>query len=155
VIIRLRPAVLADVRAMSMVMTASVAELCGADHHNEAANIAQWVSNRTPDGVASMMANPAQKFFVAERNDELAAVGAVNDEGVVIFNYVSPGHRFCGVSHALLLHLEQALRAAGHSEGRLVSTTTAHPFYLRRGWADDGPPQVDGFSISYPMRKSF
>ena len=135
-------------------MTASVTQLCSADHHDDIGNIAQWVSNRTPDGVARMLANPAQQFFVAERNGELAAVGAVNAEGVVIFNYVSPSHRFCGVSKALMSHLEQVLKADGHTEARLVSTTTAHPFYLVRGWLDDGPPEIDGFSTSYPMRKS-
>lgn len=149
-----RPAREADVPAMSAVMTASVTELCGADHHDDIDNIAQWVSNRTPDGVARMMATPAQKFFVAERNGDVAAVGAVNAEGVVIFNYVSPRHRFCGVSNAVMSHLEQVLRADGHVEGRLISTITAHPFYLDRGWTDDGPPRVDGFSTSYPMRKS-
>lgn len=135
-------------------MTASVTELCRADHHDDVGNIAQWVSNRTPDGVARMMANPAQQFFVAERHGELAAVGAVNAEGVVIFNYVSPSHRFCGVSTALMSYLEQVLKAEGHDEARLVSTTTAHPFYLARGWMDDGPPEIDGFSTSFPMRKS-
>lgn len=144
----------ADIAAMSAVMTASVAELCGADHHDDPVNIAQWVSNRTPEGVARMIANPAQQFFVAERHGDIAAVGAVNAEGLVMVNYVSPGHRFTGVSHAMMSHLEAVLRAQGHSEARLVSTTTAHPFYLARGWTDDGPPEIDGFSTSYPMRKS-
>lgn len=152
--IAVRAALKADGAAMSAVMTASVAELCGADHHHDPHNIAQWVSNRTPDGVARMMTNPAQRFFVAERHGEIAAVGAVNAEGLVMFNYVSPDHRFAGVSHAMMAHLEAVLRAQGHTEARLVSTTTAHPFYLARGWTDDGPPEVDGFSTSYPMRKA-
>ena len=151
--IAVRPAVEADIPAMSAVMTASVAELCVADHRNDPGNIAKWVSNRTPEGVGKMLANPDQSFFVAERNGEIVAVGAVNRQGVVIFNYVAPTHRFQGVSRALLAHLEQVLREAGHREARLVSTITAHRFYLDRGWAEDGPPEVDGFSTSYPMRK--
>jgi GNAT superfamily N-acetyltransferase len=153
-VITVRPAVEADVDAMSVVMTASVTELCSADHHDDPQNIAQWVSNRTPAGVATMMARPAQSFFVAERDGEIAAVGAMNEDGVIIFNYVSPLHRFAGVSSALLTHLEAALRQAGHREGRLTSTTTAHRFYLGRGWVDSGPPEIDGFSTSYPMRKT-
>ena len=143
-----------DIAAMSAVMTASVTELCGADHHHDAGNIAQWVSNRTPDGVARMMANQAQQFFVADDRGELAAVGAVNVQGVVIFNYVSPRHRFRGVSKAMMNHLEEVLRAEGHTEARLVSTTTAHAFYRGQGWTDAGPPEIDGFSTSYPMRKA-
>lgn len=151
--IAVRRAAQADLPAMSAVMTASVTELCGADHHDDPDNIARWVSNRTPAGVAGMMANPAQTFFVAERNGEIAAVGALNAAGVVIFNYVSPRHRFSGVSKALMFHMEQALKADGHAEGRLVSTITAHPFYLALDWTDDGPPGIEGFSTSYPMRK--
>ena len=151
--IAVRPAVEADIPEMSAVMTASVTELCGADHHNDPQNIAQWVSNRTPAGVAKMLANPSQGFFVAERDREIAAVGAVNRDGVVISNYVSPAHRFSGVSRALLMHLEQVLRDWGHEEGKLVSTITAHRFYLDAGWSDDGAPDTTGFAISYPMRK--
>lgn len=138
---------------MSAVMTASVTELCAADHHGDPRNIAQWVSNRTPEGVATMLARPGQSFFVAEREGEIAAVGAVNREGLVIFNYVSPAHRFKGVSRALMAHLEEVLRGWGHAEARLVSTTTARRFYLAGGWVEDGAPKVEGFSTSYPMRK--
>jgi GNAT superfamily N-acetyltransferase len=152
-VITVRPAVEADIPAMSAVMTASVTELCSADHHDDPANIAQWVSNRTPDGVARMLAKPEQSFLVAERDGEIAAVGAVNRQGVVIFNYVSPAHRFQGVSRALLAALEQLLRDWGHAEARLVSTNTARRFYLEGGWVEDGPPLVEGFSTSYPMRK--
>ena len=151
--IAVRPAVEADIEAMSAVMTASVAELCGADHHDDPDNIAAWVSNRTPQGVAKMLANPRQSFFVAEREGEVAAVGAVNRDGVVIFNYVSPAHRFQGVSRALLKHLEEVLRDWGHAEGKLTSTITAHRFYLDAGWSDDGAPDTTGFAVSYPMRK--
>lgn len=151
--ITVRPAAEADVPAMSEVMTASVTELCGADHHNDPDSIAQWVANRTHEGVRAMMARPGQQFFVAERQGKIAAVGAINHEGVVIFNYVSPRHRFKGVSRALMARLEEALAAAGHAEGRLVSTVTAHRFYLEGGWIDDGPPLIEGFSTSYPMRK--
>lgn len=151
--IAVRRAVAADIAAMSAVMTASVAELCAADHHDDPDNIARWVSNRTPDGVARMMARPGHRFFIAERDGDLAAVGAVDAAAMVMFNYVAPWHRFRGVSHALMSHLEQVLKADGHGEARLVSTTTAHRFYLDRGWVDHGPPEIEGFSTSYPMRK--
>ena len=150
--ITVRPAAEADVPAMSEVMTASVTELCGADHHNDPDSIAQWVANRTHEGVRAMMARPGQQFFVAERQGKIAAVGAINHEGVVIFNYVSPAPIQRGEPGADA-RLEEALAAAGHAEGRLVSTVTAHRFYLEGGWIDDGPPLIEGFSTSYPMRK--
>ena len=89
--IAVRPAAEADIPAMSAVMTASVTELCSADHHNDPQNIARWVSNRTPAGVAKMLANPAQSFFVAEREGEIAAVGAVNrDDTLAEFSSRGP-----------------------------------------------------------------
>lgn len=138
---------------MSEIMTASVTELCSADHHDQPDNIAQWVANRTPEGVARMMARPDQQFLVADRSGEIAAVGAFNAEALVLFNYVAPTHRFQGVSRALMAHIEQELRAAGHEEARLLSTATARRFYLEGGWMEDGLPLVEGFSTSYPMRR--
>lgn len=151
--ITIRAARAGDVAAMSAVMTASVTQLCSADHHDDPDNIALWVGNRTPEGVAAMMARPGQQFFVAEYAGEIAAVGAVNAGALVLFNYVAPAHRFKGVSRALMAHLEQVMRAAGHAEARLTSTATARQFYLEGGWIEDGPPVVEGFSTSYPMRK--
>lgn len=151
--ISVRPAAPADAAAMSTVMTASVADLCSADHHDDPDNIALWVANRTPENVRRMMARPGQHFFVAERQGEIAAVGAINDAALVLFNYVAPAHRFAGVSRAMMAHLESVMRASGHAEARLVSTATARRFYLEGGWIEDGPPLVEGFSTSYPMRK--
>jgi GNAT superfamily N-acetyltransferase len=152
-VIAVRLAVEADIPAMSAVMTASVTELCAADHRNDPDNIARWNNNKTPEGVARMLANPEQCFFVAERDGEVAAVGAVSKAGMVTLNYVSPAHRFQGVSRALLAHMEQVLRDWGLVEAELVSTTTGRRFYLGAGWVEDGPPDTTGFATSYPMRK--
>ena len=37
-----------DVLAMSRVLTASIIELCAADHGNDPAAIAAWTRNKTP-----------------------------------------------------------------------------------------------------------
>jgi hypothetical protein len=50
--------------------------------------------------------------------------------------------------------MEAFLQRGGAAEAVLESTATAHRFYLSRGWIDAGPPDLEGFAVSYPMRKA-
>ncbi|KQV37037.1 hypothetical protein ASE37_24075 [Rhizobium sp. Root268] len=84
-----------------------------------------------------MMDNPDQTVWVAEVSGEIAGVGAVAGDSIVL-NYVAPEHRFQGVSKALLAALEDSFRNAGFSLGKLVSTRTALRFYLASGWSELG-----------------
>lgn len=141
-----------DVPAMSRLLIASITELCTLDHRNEPAAIAAWTANKTPEGVAAMLADPANQLFVAEAGD-LAAVGLIRDAQEIGLNYVDPAHRFQGVSRALLAAMEAAMHEAGTVEGRLKSTVTAHDFYLANGWTDTGPLYAGRFIDAYPMTK--
>ena len=85
-----------------------------------------------------MMNNPNQTVWVAEVSGEIAAVGAVVGDTIVL-NYVAPEHRFQGVSKALLAGMEDSFRNAGISVAELVSTRTALRFYLASGWSELGP----------------
>ncbi len=136
---------------MSDVLTASITALCIKDHQNRADAVAPWLRNKTREGVARMLANPAGRMFVAERDGVIAAVGSINDSREVTLNYVSPEHRFTGVSKALLRAMEEAL---GPGEARLTSTATAHEFYERMGWIDFGEVERGGGMTGYPMRKA-
>lgn len=145
-----RRAVVADVPAMSDVLIASITALCIEDHQNRPGIVTRWLRNKTPEGVAQMLANPALTMFVAEREGDIAAAGAINDSREIALNYVSPEHRFTGVSKALLKAMEAAL---GPGEATLISTATAHEFYQRMGWRDHGEAERGGGMIAYPMRK--
>jgi GNAT superfamily N-acetyltransferase len=138
---------------MSRVLTASITELCAADHRNEPARVARWTANKTEAGVAGMLANPEQTLFVAEDDGSVAAVGAINRAGEVTLNYVDPARRFRGVSRALLEAMEAELMARGVVDARLVSTGTARTFYRGAGWADAGDPQDHAGMACYPMTK--
>lgn len=151
--ITVRPAADGDVAAMSRVLTASIRDLCGADHRDDPDRIARWTANKTEVGVAGMLANPDQTLFVAEHDGVVAAVGAVNRSGEVTLNYVDPAHRFAGISRVLLKAMEAELRGRGVAEARLVSTGTAQRFYADAGWQDAGEPQDHAGMLCYPMRK--
>ncbi|MBY3447011.1 GNAT family N-acetyltransferase [Rhizobium laguerreae] len=127
-----------DIPAMSRVLTASITSLCIEDHGNDSGRLHQWTKNKSEEGVGEMMDNPDQTVWVAEVSGEVAAVGAVAGDSIVL-NYVAPEHRFRGVSKALLATMEVSLRDAGISLGKLVSTRTALRFYLASGWSELGP----------------
>ena len=122
--IAVRPGTLADIDAMSDLLVASITALCVEDHHN--------------------------RLFVAEHDGVTAATGGCNVKREIILNYVSPEHRFAGMSSALLGAMEAAL---GPGEATLTSTVTARRFYLARGWSDAGAVERYAGMIAYPMRK--
>jgi GNAT superfamily N-acetyltransferase len=153
--ILVRPARAADAAAMSDVLTASITELCAADHGNDPGAIAAWTANKTPHGVGAMLASPDTQAYVAERQGGIVGVGAISRTGMVTLNYVSPEARYTGVSKALFSRLESELLTLGHREGRLEATATAIEFYRRAGWIGDGP-QAEGRRVNgFPMRKLF
>ena len=151
--ITVRKAEPADVPAMSRVLIASITDLCHADHRGDPAIIAGWTRNKTPDSVARWVANPDLLVLVAVLDGEIAAVGMLNGPDEIGLNYVAPDSRFRGVSKALVLALEAAMRDRGTTTGRLTSTQTAHAFYRAMGWQDSGPPETGHNVPGFPMRK--
>lgn len=148
--IAVRPGTLADIDAMSDLLVASITALCVEDHHNRPEAVSRWLANKTPDGVRQWFANPHNRLFVAERDGVIAVTGGCNVKREIILNYVSPEHRFAGMSSALLGAMEAAL---GPGEATLTSTVTARRFYLARGWSDAGAVERYAGMIAYPMRK--
>jgi GNAT superfamily N-acetyltransferase len=152
-VISVRPAIAADIPAMSRVMIASITDLAVADHKNDPARIASWTANKTEAGITKMLGSESIALFVAERDGVIAAVGAIIEPDTIGLNYVDPAHRFAGVSKALLVAMEDVLRRQGIAEGKLHSTETAHRFYLAAGWQDVGVPEEAFGMRDYPMRK--
>lgn len=148
-----RRAGIEDVPRMSAVLTASITELCTADHRNDPVILARWLANKSPEGVRAMFADAGGRMLVALDGDRVAAVGSIRGGREIGLNYVHPAHRFKGVSRALLAAMEAELRASGAREAVLTSTATAHRFYLDAGWVDAGPAQDHAGLTCYPMRK--
>jgi len=136
------------------VLRRSIVELCIADHRNDPAILARWLSNKTPEIVASWIASPGNSVLVAVEHGAILGVGAVTGDGEITLNYVSPAARFRGVSRALLGALEARAMERGNSRCRLVSTETARRFYRSAGYDEDGPPQHKfGTALSVPMSR--
>ena len=136
---------------MSALLIDSITQLCVPDHHNDAARLSAWLSNKTPEALRTWFANPNITLHVAERGTDLVAVGCLDRSGEIRLNYVAPAHRFTGVSKALLQALEAELSARGHTAAHLTSTVTARRFYRAAGWGDGPGPGSD--ADGYPMEK--
>jgi GNAT superfamily N-acetyltransferase len=150
----IRDAVAEDAPAACQVMRRSIAELCVADHHNDPAILARWLSNKTPDIFLSWLVQPANSMLVAVEGGSILAVGSVTDTGEIKLNYVSPDARFRGVSRAMLGALEARAAERGNVRCTLTSTETARRFYQSAGYTQLGPPDGKfGTTSGYPMSK--
>jgi GNAT superfamily N-acetyltransferase len=152
---QIRDAVAEDAPAACEVIRRSISELCVADHANDPTILLRWLSNKTPEIVASWMARPNNSVLVAVEHGAILAVGSVTDAGEITLNYVSPDARFRGVSRALLGALEARALERGNARCTLTSTQTARRFYASNGYVENGSfPGKFGTSGSYAMSKS-
>jgi GNAT superfamily N-acetyltransferase len=150
----IRAAVAEDALAACQVLRRSITELCVADHGNDPAILQRWLSNKTPEIVASWIASPDNFVLVRVERATILAVGAVTSAGEVSLNYASPDARFRGISRALLQALEAKAIERGNLRCTLTSTETARRFYQANGYVEDGCQAGKfGTRASYAMSK--
>jgi GNAT superfamily N-acetyltransferase len=143
-----------DAPSACQVLRRSIVELCFADHRDDPVILGQWLANKTPEIVASWIARPDSTMLLAADPGGVLGVASVTDAGEITLNYVSPDARFRGVSRALIDALEDRAMRRGNVRCHLTSTETAHAFYLKAGYCDDGPAvHKFGTSGSYPMSR--
>ena len=131
----------------------SIAILCVADHQNKPDLLDPWLANKTIDTYQFWLNNPDRMLKLAWRDGVIAGLSLASTAGEILLNYVAPDARLCGVSSKLLASLEESLVRLGQDKLSLVSTQTAHRFYLSRGWQDAGPPVIDDGMKTHPMHK--
>jgi GNAT superfamily N-acetyltransferase len=129
-----RPALSCDADQGSAVLRRSIVDLCHADHGGDAARIASWTANKTPEHWQAWLKRDDASLLVAERDGVIVGVGLVDRAGTILLNYVAPEARFTGVSTALLAAMEEISRQRGDDACTLESTRTAERFYLARGY---------------------
>jgi len=151
----IRDAVAGDAEEACTVLRRSIAELCGADHRNDPAILARWLSNKTPENVSVWIARPDASMARGGRARRDRRGRQVTDAGEILLNYVSPDARFRGASRTLLAALEARAAKRGAEQCRLESTETAYRFYRASGYVEDGAPSEKfGMSSGYRMAKS-
>ena len=60
-------------------MRRSIAELCVADHKNDAAILARWLGNKTVKNFVAWIEQPDNSLMVAVEDGKILAVGSVTD----------------------------------------------------------------------------
>lgn len=152
----IRLAQINDAEAICHIIRDSISQLCQIDHKNNPAILNTWLGNKKPEVIRDWLVQNEKGFLVAVCEDKTVSVGSYTPDGHITLNYILPEYRFQGISKAILHAVEQAMRAAGMKKANLVSTMTAHDFYLAHGYKDSAPAMegVEG-KLSYPMEKIF
>ena len=146
-----------DALAVCEVLRRSILELCVADHRNDPAILARWLRNKTPEFVASWIAQPSNSMLVAVEDAVILGVGLVTDAGEIGLNYVLPDAQFRGVSRALMNALETRAIERGNVRCTLTSTETGRQFYLSGGYTQEGeavlrfPGDCPGYKMFKPL----
>jgi GNAT superfamily N-acetyltransferase len=141
-----------DADTACAVIRRSIGELCALDHKGDAATLAAWLANKTPDNVRSWIGT--SHLLVAVDAGAILGVAAMSASGEVLLNYVSPDVRFRGVSKALIEGLEARAASLGLTRLTLKSTATAVRFYRAAGFSESGPPTKGfGLTMAQPMQK--
>lgn len=149
----IRPARPEDAAEAAQLVAASICALCQRDHANDPSIVARWAANKTPGQMRRWITDGPLSLTVAHRAGRMVGVGATSGPDEIALVHVAPEARFTGVSAALLAVMEARLRQAGAVRLRAVSTLTARPFFLARGWLDLGDP-VENFGLTgFPMAK--
>lgn len=134
------------------IIDCSVRELCQVDHGGDAATIKQWVE----EGVRAFRA-AAFRYYVV---DDFIVLGvcAMDKDGRIVTNYVSPAGVGMGVGKFMMDALERTARfmvPVRLIHVTLMSTATARHFYRRRGYKEAGPPHPGaGVSWNHPLIKT-
>ncbi len=151
---QIRDATVEDAPAACRVLRRSITELCTADHRDDPVILQKWLSNKTPEILATWIVQPGGSVLVAIEDGAILGVGSVTDAGEITLNYVAPEVRFRGVSRAILQALEARARERGNTRCTLLSTATARRFYQSNGYAEDSASAGKfGTNASYPMSK--
>lgn len=150
----IRTACKSDASEICQVLRRSIAELCHDDHRDDPKILDEWLRGKTPETVTKWITNPENEMLVATLDGKIAGTACRRGNQITL-NYVSPGARFLGVSHALLMALEDRIREGGGDKVMLESTTTALQFYQSRGYRQYSEQQQKFGMVAWPLIKQF
>jgi N-acetylglutamate synthase-like GNAT family acetyltransferase len=142
-----------DSGAACEVLRCTITECCTLDHRDDQVILEAWLANKTPENVRSWFNDASSYAVVAEAARGITGVAKMENTGEITLCYIIPEVRFAGVGEALLAELESRGHTLGLRELRLISTKTAHAFYLRNGFETSGPPDSSFAVEGFPMVK--
>lgn len=148
----IRTACKSDASEICQVLRRSIAELCHDDHRGDPKILDEWLRGKTPETVTKWITNPQNDMLVATLDGKIAGTACRHGNQITL-NYVSPDARLLGVSHALLMALEDRIREEGGDRVMLESTTTALQFYQSRGYRQCSEQKQKFGIIAWPLSR--
>ncbi|MEZ5557553.1 MAG: GNAT family N-acetyltransferase [Pseudomonadales bacterium] len=141
----IRGAVIDDAAAIAAIFHDAIHELAAEDYGPELREA--WAGANDPDRwrariEAAHAAGAARRFWVAEREDEVAGFCEFDADGHVDTLYVSPRFAARGVASELLDQVERKARELGLRRIYTEASITARPMFEHRGFVVTAPQQV-------------
>jgi GNAT superfamily N-acetyltransferase len=141
---QIRRAEAADEKALAIVRRSAILSLAVPVISIEEAE--KWATQVAADRISRAILE--HDVWVAVDEAAIGWTEIVRDHIAAL--YVSPSYSCRGVGSALLSLAETYIHSSGYMTVHLSSSPNALDFYLRRGYMECGPPDVDG---AFPLSK--
>jgi N-acetylglutamate synthase-like GNAT family acetyltransferase len=136
--IEIRQATPNDAPAACALLRRSIEEGCAADHGQRAEILQPWLSNKTPETVATWFSSPSNYAVVAVQGQELAGLALLTQGGKLALCYVLPGRLRSGIGSAMMRAIEAQARAWDIGKLHMHSPSSASAFFERLGYVNAG-----------------
>jgi len=136
--IQLRQALPHDADAACALLRRAIEHGCAADHGGDAALLAAWLGNKTPQNVQAWFASSTNYAVLAERNGMLAGLALLNQAGKLALCYVQPELARQGVGRALVGAVEERARCWSIRKIHMHCPGSASAFFERLGYLNAG-----------------
>jgi putative acetyltransferase len=136
--IAIRQATPGDAEAACTLLRRSIEEGCAPDHGQRPEILQSWLSNKTPQTVATWLSSPSNYAVVAVDGEALAGLALLTQAGKLALCYVLPGQLRSGIGSALMRAVEEQARAWDIGKLFMHSPASASPFFERLGYVNAG-----------------
>lgn len=134
----IRVAVAGDAPPLCNLLRRSIAEGCAPDHRDQPGVLDNWLSNKTPDKVATWIGASDKYMIVADSGGQLVGAALLTQAGKLALCYVHPAALRIGIGRAMLAAVEAQARSWDISKLHLHSPSSAAGFFARQGYTDGG-----------------
>jgi putative acetyltransferase len=136
--IDIRQALPSDAQEACALLRRSIEEGCAADHGQRAEILQPWLSNKTPDTVATWIASPSNYVVVAVRGQQLAGMALLTKAGKLALCYVLPGELRSGIGSAMMRAVEDQARCWDIGKLHMHCPASGSAFFERLGYVNAG-----------------
>jgi putative acetyltransferase len=136
--IDIRQATPGDAQEACALLRRSIEEGCVADHARREEVLQPWLSNKTPQTVATWLSSPSNYAVVAVHDQQLAGLALLTQGGKLALCYVMPGQLRSGIGSAMMRAVEAQARCWDIGKLHMHSPASSSGFFERLGYVNAG-----------------